>query len=114
MEYNNDFKYDLKLGQVKEAEVGEIFNYKTIEVKYDLQAPYTKNVYVEYKCNGKPSGIITSVADYYCFCIDNTYHFILTSDLKHKCKKYLGTNRDIIGGDSNTTKGIILPITELF
>ena len=38
MEFNNDFKYDLKVGQTKENELGDIFTNKTIEVKYDLQA----------------------------------------------------------------------------
>ena len=30
MEYCNNFEYDLKLGQVKEKELGHIFNNKTI------------------------------------------------------------------------------------
>ena len=48
MNYNNDFKYDLKIGQTKEKELGDIFNNKTVEVKYDLQAKLTGNVFVEY------------------------------------------------------------------
>ena len=35
MKYNNDFKYDLKVGQVKEEELGNIFKNKTIEVNKD-------------------------------------------------------------------------------
>ena len=114
MEYNNDFKYDLKVGQAKELEVGSIFNDKRIEVKYDLRALVTRNVFVEYYSRGKLSGISTSQSDYYCFCFGVTYHFIKTEDLKERCRKYLGTNRDRVGGDSNTSKGILLPITELF
>ena len=113
MDYNNDFKYDLKVGQAKELEVGSIFNDKTIEVKYDLRALDTGNVFVEYYSRGKLSGISTSQADYYCFCFGVTYHFIKTEDLKERCRKYLGTNRDRVGGDMNTSKGILLPITEL-
>jgi hypothetical protein len=30
------------------------------------------------------------------------------------CRKYIGTNRDILGGDSNTSKGILLPMEDLF
>ena len=37
MNYINDFKYDLKVGQVKEEELGNILNSSTIEVKYDLK-----------------------------------------------------------------------------
>ena len=38
MKYNNDFQFDLKVGQAKEIELGNILNDKTIEVKYDLIA----------------------------------------------------------------------------
>ena len=113
MDYNNDFKYDLKIGQIKEKELGEIFSNKTVEVKYDLQALDTKNVYVEYESRGKPSGIAKSDADYYCFCFGETFHLIKTTILKSKCRKHLKTNRDKKGGDSNTSKGILLPIIEL-
>ena len=114
MKYNNDFKYDLKVGQIKEEKLGDIFNSKTIEVKYDLKALDTNNVYVEYESRGKKSGISNSQADYYCFCFGETFHLILTSDLKNRCRKYLNTNRDRRGGDNNTSKGILLPISELF
>ncbi len=113
MNYNNDFKYDLKVGQVKERELGEIFNNKTVEVKYDLQALRTNNVYVEYYSRNKPSGISTSEAEYYCFAFGDTFHLIETKLLKSRCRKYIGTNRDKQGGDNNTSKGILLPINEL-
>jgi len=114
MKYNNDFKYDLKIGQVKEKQLAEILNDKTIEVKYDLKALETGNVYVEYQSRGKPSGISTSEAEYYCFAFGGTYHLIATIDLKRRCRKYLETSRDKKGGDSNTSKGILLPLKELF
>jgi hypothetical protein len=113
MDYNNDFKYDLKVGQTKEKELGAIFNNKTVEVKYDLKALETNNVYVEYYSRGKKSGISTSQADYYCFAFGDTFHLISTSSLKNKCRKYVGTDRDKNGGDNNTSKGILLPIKEL-
>jgi len=113
MDYCNDFKYDLKVGQVKEKELGDILTDKTIEVKNDLQATDTGNVYVEYFSRGKPSGISTTKSDYYCFAFGNTYHLIPTEELKTKCRKYLNTNKDKKGGDNNTSKGILLPIIEL-
>ena len=117
MNYNNNFEYDLKVGQIKEKELGSILNEKTIEVKYDKQALSTGNVYVEYFSRGKYSGLATTRADYYCFCFretHSTYHFIETKLLKERCRKYLNTNRDRRGGDNNTSKGILLPINELF
>jgi hypothetical protein len=113
MNYNNDFKYDLKVGQVKEEELGSILNDSTIEVKYDLKALYTNNVYVEYFSRGKKSGISTSQADYYCFAFGDTFHLIRTKDLKDRCRKYFNTDRDKKGGDNDTSKGILLPIKEL-
>lgn len=114
MDYNNDFKYDLKIGQVKEQELGDIFSNSKIEVKYDLKALSTNNVYVEYFSRGKPSGISTTEADFYCFAFGDTFHLISTKVLKERCRKYLNTDRDKKGGDSNTSKGITLPINELF
>lgn len=114
MNYNNDFKFDLKVGQAKEQELGNILNDKTIEVKYDLKALETNNVYVEYESRSKPSGISTTKSDYYCFAFGLTYHLIETKILKERCRKYLNTNRDKLGGDNNTSKGILLPINELF
>ena len=57
MDYNSDFKYDLKVGQIKEKELGDIFNNSKVEVKYDLQALGTGNVFVEYWSRGKKSGL---------------------------------------------------------
>ena len=114
MKYNNDFQFDLKVGQAKEIELGNILNDKTIEVKYDLRALETNNVYVEYQSRGKLSGISTTKSDYYCCAYGEAYHLIETKILKERCRKYLNTNRDKLGGDNNTSKGILLPINELF
>lgn len=114
MKYNNDFKYDLKVGQIKEEELGNIFNNKKIEIKYDLQALKTGNIYVEYESRGKKSGISKTESDYYCFAFGRTFHLIETELLKDKCRKYIKTDRDRTGGDSNTSKGILLPLDELF
>ena len=111
MEFNSDFKHDLKVGQVKEQELAHILNNKTIEVKYDKQAHITGNVFVEYESRNKPSGISITEADYYCFVIVENLHLIKTELLKEKLKKYW--KNQILGGDSNTSKGILLPVNEL-
>ena len=114
MKYKSNFRFDLEMGQIKEKKLGEIFENKTIEIKHDLQALQTNNVYVEYSSRGKLSGISTTKADYYCFCFGNSYHLIDTESLKARCRKYLNTERDKKGGDNNTSKGILLPLEELF
>jgi len=113
MDYNSDFRYDLKVGQTKEKELGDIFAGSTVEVKHDLKATETGNIFVEYRSRGKLSGISTTQADYYCYAFGETLHLIKTSDLRDRCRKYLGTSRDVSGGDSNTSKGILLPIIEI-
>jgi hypothetical protein len=114
MEYCSDFRYDLKLGNIKEEELAEIFANKKIEVKYDQLSLKTGNIFVEYESRGKKSGISKSEAEYYCYAFGNTFHLVKTQDLKDRCRKYLGTSRDTYGGDNNSSKGILLPITELF
>ena len=83
-----------------------------IEVKSDAQYKKTGNFYVEYFCNGKPSGISTTKAEIYYIYLDKLY-ILKTEDLKDKCRKYINTNRDKKGGDNMASKGIILPINEL-
>jgi hypothetical protein len=39
---------------------------------------------------------------------------IESEKLKAICKEYLGTSRDILGGDSNTSRGILLPLKKFF
>jgi len=113
MDFNSDFAYDLMVGQLKEKELSQIFSHKKIEVKYDLQAKQTGNVFIEYESRGKASGISTSIADYYCIAIGESFHIMKAEALKDKCRKYLGTKRDVVGGDNNTSKGILLPVYEL-
>jgi len=114
MKYNNDFKYDLKVGQVGEKYLGNILNSKKIEVKTDLQAQKTGNVFIEYYSRGKLAGISTTTSDFYAFILSNEKIVLVkTSELKIICRKFIGTNRDIKGGDSNVAKGILLPIKEL-
>jgi hypothetical protein len=114
MEYNNDFRYDLKVGQVAEKMLADILEGKKIEVKKDLQAHKTGNIFVEYESRGKPSGLATSEAEYYCYFLSDEHFVIIESDrFKSICRNLLNTNRDIKGGDSNTSKGILLPIKYL-
>jgi hypothetical protein len=83
-----------------------------VEVKSDAQYERTGNFYVEYFCNGKPSGISTTKAEIYYIYLDKLY-ILKTEDLKNKCRKYINTDRDKKGGDNMASKGIILPIKEL-
>jgi hypothetical protein len=114
MEFNNDFEYDLKVGQLGEKHLSNILSNKRIEVKTDFQATDTRNIFVEYESRNKKSGISTSKAEFYCFIISNEQLILIeTKLLKEKCRVYFGSKRDIKGGDSNSSKGILLPLKEL-
>lgn len=114
MNYNSDFKYDLAVGQEFENELAKALTNSTIEVKRDFKAMSTGNIFVEYESRQKPSGIATSEAEYYCWWLDDDRCVLIkTNKLKQKCRPYLKTNRDVLGGDNNTSKGILLPLQEL-
>jgi len=114
MKYNSDFKYDLKLGQVGEKYLADILQNKKIEVKTDFKSLKTGNVFVEYESRGKPSGISTTQSEWYAFIVSNDIIKLITvSELKKKCRTHIGTSRDVLGGDNNTSKGILLKVSEI-
>jgi hypothetical protein len=113
MEYCSDFRYDLEVGQVAEAELADTFENKKIEVKRDLRAKETGNIFIEYASRGKPSGLATTQSDFYCFVIEDLHIMLPTVQLKKIARSYLGTSRDVRGGDNNTSYGILLPLKDL-
>ena len=113
MEYCNDFKYDLEVGQVAEKEVGEMLKGKKVEVKKDLKAKETGNIFIEYHSRGKPSGIAKTQSDFYCFVVEDLVVFYPTEKLKELIRPMIGTSRDVLGGDNNTSKGILFPLKKL-
>ena len=87
----------------------------SVDAVFETTVSATGNIFVEYESRNKRSGIATSEAFYYCYWLSN-YHFIMIEkdELKKLCRKYIGTERDVLGGDSNTSKGILLPLHEFF
>ena len=114
MRFCSDFRHDLEIGQLAEKALADIIENKTVEVKNDLKALDTGNLFVEYFSRGKPSGISTTQADYWCFVIDDIYILIATEKLKEMLRPLYKTKSDIKGGDNNTSNGILLPLVELF
>lgn len=113
MKHNSDFKFDLELGIVGEKELADILQFKKIEVKTDFKARQTGNVFIEYESRGKKSGIAATEAEYYAFILGKTIVLKTVDELKQLCRRYVSTTRDVAGGDSNTSKGILLPIADL-
>ena len=113
MKFNSDFRYDLEVGQVAEAGLADTFENKKIEVKRDLKAKETGNIFIEYESRGKPSGLASTQSDFYCFVVEDLHIMLPTSQLKDIARSYIGTGRDVRGGDNNTSKGILLRLKDL-
>lgn len=114
VKYNNDFRHDLEVGQLGEKLLADILENRTIEVKKDLKAMQTGNVFIEYSSRGKRSGLSTSEADYWALIVsEEVIKLVKTDYLKELCRPYIGTKRDVKGGDNDTSKGILLPVKEI-
>ena len=114
MKRSGDFRFDLMVGKLGEDYLSAILEDKKVEVKTDFLAHKTGNVFVEYKSRGQKSGISISQSDFYAFIISNENILLIeTVKLKKLCRGYLGTERDVKGGDHNTSFGILLPLTDL-
>lgn len=112
MKYNNNFSHDLEVGQLGEKALAEILESSKIEVKTDLQASKTGNVFVEYESRNKPSGLATSKADFWCFVISK-HQLALVSSQRIKALARQHWARQVLGGDSNTSKGVLVPVDDL-
>ena len=113
MEHCNDFKFDLMLGQITEKELADILTNKKIEVKDDSAKSFkTGNVFIEFESRGKASGIATTQSDFYAIKTShNSFVLIETQKLKQIARKHI--DRIVLGGDNNTSKGVLIPRCEL-
>jgi|TARA_R110000744_G_scaffold298475_2_gene408130 hypothetical protein len=124
MDYNADFRYDLKVGQDGEKLLAEMLGGTkgdTIEVKSEIDRwVETGNHFVETWSRGKRSGLSTTQAKYWAvnFYKDDEFqhNIILPVDkLKKIIKLYRDTDtiRKKQGGDNNTSEGWLVPINLL-
>lgn len=118
MEYCNDFKYDLKVGQVGEQLLNSILSTKTIEVKRDSWIYKSGNIAIEYESRGKPSGIAKSQADYWAIIFSGDYKdevvlLIKQNRLKEITRHYYRKGNIKSMGDNNSSKAVLIPITEI-
>ena len=117
MKYSSSFYYDLDFGERAEDWADMVFNSgKKIEVKFDRMAHTTGNIFIEYMSRGKNSGISTTEADYWIYKIDKTGAAIILDvfKLKEKLREYYKNGLYLKdGGDNNTSKGFLIPITEI-
>ncbi len=118
MEQCSDFRYDLKIGLLGEKLISDIFTNKTLEIKRDSWIFKSDNIAVEFESRGKPSGLSTTKADYWCFIFSGGYNdevilIIQTERLKKISREYFKTGKIKLMGDNNTSKAILIPIDKL-
>lgn len=85
------------------------------EVKSDRMACRTGNVAIETQCNGIPSGLSTTDADYYAYFVlqpasDATLYMIPTEHLRTMVTK---DYRKARGGDRCASEMVLIPIEHL-
>jgi hypothetical protein len=87
IKFNRDSKFDLQLSDalVNERRLAEIFSAAKIE-KIELKSESwlwerTKNICIEYRQNGKPSGIAVTEADYWVHELRRDRQDALLSDV---------------------------------
>ena len=113
------FDIDLQYGTIKEEKIIDMFVNKKIEVKSERGMwMKTGNICIEYESYGKPSGIITTEADFWFhnLCIDDNIFCTLIFDipkLKQLIDK-LDFKKSVSGGDHNASKLWLVSIQKLF
>lgn len=107
------FDVDLPAGENWEQQFLVLMAGK-IECKRDRAAHKTGNIFIEYQFNGKPSGLAITEASWWAIGIDGktgdveTAILVSVAWLKAKCRSFIGTKRDVRGGDRTKARGILL------
>ena len=119
--YNPDFDVDLAFGEKYEGCLADLLNRGRVEVKTerDLWVD-TGNIAVEIRCNGRPSGLSVTKADYWAHILtkDGDIKFIAifpVDTLKRRVKHLMrqGRARIILGGDNESSEMVLVPLNEI-
>lgn len=115
---NNKFDIDLKYGQEREERIEKILKEGKLEVKTERDWWFkTGNIAIEVECNGKPSGIMITKADYWVHILadgDKDYCRLIfdTKTIKRLSKKYIKNIKS--GGDGWRSRFVLIPLSEIF
>ena len=117
MKYSSSFTHDLNFGEKAEDWINELFsNGKHIEVKNDRLIHKTGNLFIEYESRNKPSGLAITSAEYWIYRLSELDSALIfpTKALKQVCRVYYKENLYLKnGGDNNSSKGFLIPLTRL-
>jgi len=108
------FSKDLSYGKKHEKLVMK--SMEDFELKTDRMAYKTGNVYVEFQSRGRDSGILTSKSDTWIFKIvsKGDRHLFSIHIPLSRLKKLVSKNYRVMpGGDKLTSRGYLVPLTDL-
>ena len=118
-QWSKFYDVDLPGGEEWEGLFKNIVAAGKVENKRDKIAFRTGNVFIEYQCRGRPSGLATTEADWWAIGLEgvdgDVEVAILVSVpwLKDTCRPFLGTSRDVAGGDNGLSRGVLLAVSEI-
>ena len=110
---NKDYRYDLEMS-LPVDKGGSLVKVSTFEVKTDVYClPHsdTNNLFVEFECRGKDSGINVSEADYYVNYYPYLHEawFIRIDKLKDLINSNEFEVKEFSGDAGSNTKGYVIP-----
>lgn len=109
------FDVDLKHGQASESDFVRAVSRAQVENKDDGWTPATGNVAIEYAQRGRPSGIVTTTADYWAIEIqDDVWIVIRTTLLRVAVAQALAEGRTKLIGDQGRYQNALVPIEWLW
>ena len=121
-EFNSDWDLNLVEGQMAETALKEILcgehKSATIEVKRDFQAADTGNIAIEFEQRGHPSGIATTKAVWWAYCLGGGFDDELTVIIKTEKLRKILSELDSKYVRTNVGKQrvgmFLLPLSHLF
>ena len=116
----NNWTSDLEFGQAGEKWMSQLGQDLTMEVKRCRKWNNTGNLFFEYSCSGKPSGIMTTEALYFAYILSEKDFNIAvyvwhTESLKAAIQHLIDTKayRTVKGGDGFRVQGLLVPIEQV-
>ena len=117
---NSKFDIDLAKGQEMEETFKKYMEGDMVEVKSERHIwELTGNHFVEYESYGKPSGIAATESHWWALMlidedeVPRCTYVVRVEQLKELARKYINTDRDVVGGDDNKSRGVLVPIKEI-
>ena len=117
MNYDSDFSADAKKNKIAKRILKEVLE-NPKKVTRDARCYRSGNVVVEYESKGKPSGIVTTKDSWWCFVLsggfkDEVIIMVEMDRLKKIAEREYQRGNICVGGDSNTSKLIKIPVKDL-